>query len=44
MMASLLITLITDDVLNHKLFSCLGIILGILSLKFASNQPQKNEK
>jgi hypothetical protein len=44
MMASLLITLITDDVINNKVFSCLGIILGLLSLKFVSNQPQKNEK
>jgi predicted branched-subunit amino acid permease len=44
MMASLLITLITNDVINNKVFSCLGIILGLLSLKFLSNQPQKNEK
>ena len=44
MMAFLLITLITDDVINHKLFSCLGIILGLLSLKFLSNQTHQNEK
>jgi hypothetical protein len=41
MIVFLILTFITNEVINQQLFASLGIMLGLLSLKFVSNQTQQ---